>query len=134
MFQANDIGMRIFDQLPHDLQLSILKPFILQNFLNCNDFPRLHDSGLENDTKRSIPNDSFSGIGNCLVCCGPVRIGRRDAGFIWGRRHLYLFFHHLFVFCEVPVGLIRSVVSTVEINQIVVRGVLLSPIRYARNS
>lgn len=96
MFQADDIRMRILDQLPHDLQLSIFKPFVLQYFLYRNHLPSFHDGSLEHNAKRSIANNSFSGVGNCLVCCGPVCIRGRNAVFVLGWCHLYLFLHHLF--------------------------------------
>ena len=64
-------------QLLHDLQLSILISFVLVNFLYCNLLICLINNCLEHNTKRSIPDNTFS----------IVRITRRLLIFL-----LHLFF------------------------------------------
>lgn len=68
MLESHNIGMRILDELAHNLQLSILESLVLQDLLDGYDFPCLHHFGFKDDTKRSISNDSFSGIRDILLC------------------------------------------------------------------
>ena len=63
--------MSILHQQSHNLQLSILKSFILQYLLNGDNFPTFNDGCLEDDTEGTVADDSFGGVGDCFVgCCG----------------------------------------------------------------
>ena len=64
MLEPNNIRMPILHQQPHNLQFSILKPFILQNFLNRHNFPRFDHRSLKDHAEASIADDSFGRVGN----------------------------------------------------------------------
>lgn len=64
MFQSNNVRVRIFDELSHDLQLAIFEPLVLQDFLNRHNLIRFHDLCFKDDSKTSISNDSFRRIAN----------------------------------------------------------------------
>ena len=51
------------EELLHDLELSVLVPLVLINFLNGNRLPCFSNSGLINDSKGPVPDDTFSIIG-----------------------------------------------------------------------
>lgn len=68
--------MRILDKLPHDLQLAILEPLVLEDLLDGHDLPRLHDGRLEDDAERPVANDALGGVRYGLL----PRVARRSAG------------------------------------------------------
>ena len=59
--------MSILDQQSHNLQFPIFESFVLQYFLNGNDFPSFVDRGLEDHTEGPVANDSFGGVGDCFA-------------------------------------------------------------------
>jgi hypothetical protein len=59
--------MSILDQQSHNLQFPIFESFVLQYFLNGNDFPSFVDRGLEDDAEGSVANDSFGGVRDCFA-------------------------------------------------------------------
>lgn len=67
MLQPNNIRMPILYQQPHNLQFPIFKPLILQHLFNRHNLPRFHHGGLEYHPKRSIPDDTFGGVGDGLI-------------------------------------------------------------------
>ena len=67
MLQCHNIRVRVFDQLPHDLQLAILEALVLQDFLDGHDFPRFDNFGFKDDTKGAVPNDTFRRIRYILL-------------------------------------------------------------------
>ena len=77
MLQPNNIRMPILHQLSHNLQLSILKSFILQYFFNGDNFPRFHHGCLEDHAEGAVAYDSFGGVGDGFVGggCGCVMLG-----------------------------------------------------------
>ena len=62
VLQPNNVGMRILDQLPHDLQLSILEALVLQDLLDRDNFPRLDDCRLEDYSEGSVPDDPLGAV------------------------------------------------------------------------
>ena len=52
--QADDVAMI---ESTHDLQLPVLKPFILQDLLDGHHLPRLTQLGLIHNTKTAITNN-----------------------------------------------------------------------------
>jgi len=67
MLQRNNIRMSILHQKSHNLQLSILKSFILQYFFNGDNFPTFDYGGLEDYSEGSVAYDSFGGVGDGFV-------------------------------------------------------------------
>ena len=76
VLQPNDVGMRILDELPHDLQLAILEPLVLQDLLDGHDLPRLHYGRLEDDAERPVADDALGGVRYGLL----PGVSRRSAG------------------------------------------------------
>jgi hypothetical protein len=54
------VGMRVLDELPHNLQLPILKSLVLQDLFDRYNLSSLHHLGLKDHAKRSISNDALS--------------------------------------------------------------------------
>ena len=49
------------------MQFPIFESFVLQYFLNGNDFSSFVDRGLEDHTEGPVANDSFGGVGDCFA-------------------------------------------------------------------
>ena len=64
-------------KLPHDLKFSILKPFILKNFLDGDHIIGINDTSLVNDSKRSIA-DHFGVAITDLFSLVRIRPGCRE--------------------------------------------------------
>lgn len=67
MLERNDIGVRILDELPHNLQLPILETLILQHLFNGYNLARLDDLGLKDHAEAAVPDDAFGRVRNVLL-------------------------------------------------------------------
>ena len=81
MLQGNDVGVRIFDQLSHDLQFPIFESLVLQYLFDRHHLARFHHLRLEYDAERSVPDDPLGGVRDILFQwrCGIVRRRRRSS-------------------------------------------------------
>jgi hypothetical protein len=59
--EVNDVWVAAFlHELPHDLELSVLKPLVLQHLLNGHHLASPLYCRLEHHPKRTIPDDTLS--------------------------------------------------------------------------
>mmetsp|Transcript_5510 Transcript_5510/g.12451 ORF Transcript_5510/g.12451 Transcript_5510/m.12451 type:complete len:308 (+) Transcript_5510:1098-2021(+) len=70
VLQRDYVRMPVADQLPHDLQLPILEPLVLQYLLDGHYLPRLDDARLEDHAERSVAYDPLGAVRDRL------RLGR----------------------------------------------------------
>lgn len=67
MFQRHNVAVGILDQLPHDLQLSVLKSLVLQDLFDGHHFVGFHHLGFKDDPKGPVANNPFGGITDVLL-------------------------------------------------------------------
>mmetsp|Transcript_28366 Transcript_28366/g.66590 ORF Transcript_28366/g.66590 Transcript_28366/m.66590 type:complete len:238 (+) Transcript_28366:1487-2200(+) len=98
VLQPHDVGMRVLDELPHDLQLPVLEALVLQDLLDGDDLPRLDDGRLEDDAEGAVADDPLGGVRYGLLARAPRRAaraggggpGRRGVGGRGGRRRIWI--------------------------------------------
>ena len=61
MLQRHNVGMRILDQLSHDLQFSVLESLVLEDLLDRHHLPGLHQLRLVDHAEAAVTDDLVSG-------------------------------------------------------------------------